>query len=75
LSNFTPGVEANVFKKSNLTQLYNDYYNDFQQIEGFVDSTFDSESWVNNDEELKIRNGFMPHIMGYKFITYLCPRG
>ncbi len=20
-----------------------------------------------------IRNGFMPHIMGYKFITYLCP--
>ena len=22
-----------------------------------------------------IRNGFMPHIMGYKFITYLCPWG
>ncbi len=20
-----------------------------------------------------IRNGFMPHIMGYKFIAYLCP--
>ncbi len=20
-----------------------------------------------------IRNGFMPHIMGYKFVTYLCP--
>jgi hypothetical protein len=22
---------------------------------------------------VSIRNGFMPHIMGYKFITYLCP--
>jgi hypothetical protein len=22
-----------------------------------------------------IRNGFMPHIMGYKFIAYLCPWG
>jgi hypothetical protein len=25
------------------------------------------------DSSLYIRNGFMPHIMGYKFITYLCP--
>ncbi len=24
---------------------------------------------------LHIRNGFMPHIMGYKFITYLCQWG
>jgi hypothetical protein len=24
-----------------------------KQIEGYVDSTFDSDSWVNNDEELK----------------------
>ncbi len=53
LSNFTPGVETNVLQQSNLTQLYKDEYKDFQQIEGFVDSTFDSESWVSNNEELK----------------------
>jgi hypothetical protein len=53
LSNFTPGVETNVFQQSNLTQSYKDEYDDFQQIEGFVDSTFDSDSWVNNNEELK----------------------
>jgi hypothetical protein len=53
LSNFTPGVETNVFQQSNLTQLYNDEYEDFQQIEGFDDSTFDSDSWVNNYNELK----------------------
>ena len=52
-SNFTPGVETNVFQQSNLTQSYKDEYDDLQQIEGFVDSTFDSDSWVNNDEELK----------------------
>jgi hypothetical protein len=43
----------NVFQQSNLTQSYKDEYEDFQQIEGFVDSTFDSDSWVYNDEELK----------------------
>ncbi len=53
LSNFTPGVESNVFQQSKLTQSYEDEYDDFQQIEGFVDSTFDSDSFVNNDEELK----------------------
>jgi hypothetical protein len=53
LSNFTPGVETNVFQQSNLTQLYEDEYEDIQQIDDFVDSTFDSDSWVNNDEELK----------------------
>jgi hypothetical protein len=53
LSNFTPGVETNVFQQSNLTQLYRDEYEDIQRIEDFVDSTFDSDSWVNNDEELK----------------------
>jgi hypothetical protein len=53
LSNFTPGVETNVFQQSNLTQSYKDEYEDFQQIEGFVDSTFDSDSWVNNNKELK----------------------
>ncbi len=40
LSNFTPGVETNVFQQSNLTQSYEDEYEDFQQIERFVDSTF-----------------------------------
>jgi hypothetical protein len=53
LSNFTPGIETHVFQQSNLTQSYEDGYNDFQQIDGYVDSTFDSDSWVNNDEEFK----------------------
>jgi hypothetical protein len=33
LSNFTPGVETNVFQQSNLTQSYKDEYEDIQQIE------------------------------------------
>jgi hypothetical protein len=53
LSNFTPGVETNVLQQSNLTQSYKDEYDDFQQRDGFVDSTIDSDSWVNNDEELE----------------------
>ncbi len=53
MSNFTPGVETNVCQQSNLTQLYEDEYEDIQQREDFVASTFDSDSWVNNDEELK----------------------
>jgi hypothetical protein len=53
LSNFTPGVKTNVFQQFNLTQSYEDGYNDLQQIDSYVDSTFDSDSWVNNDEELK----------------------
>jgi hypothetical protein len=53
LSNFTPGVETNVFQHSNLTLLYMDEYEDIQQIEDFVASTFDSDSWVNEDEKLK----------------------
>jgi hypothetical protein len=36
-----------------LTQSYKDEYEDIQQIDDFVDSTFDSDSWVNNNEELK----------------------
>jgi hypothetical protein len=51
LSNFTPGVETHVFQQSKLTQSYEDEYDDFQQIEGYVDSIFDSDSWVNKDEE------------------------
>ncbi len=53
LSNFTPEVENNVFQQSSLTQLYEDEYEDIQQINDFVASTFDSDSWVNNDEEWK----------------------
>jgi hypothetical protein len=53
LSNFPSGVETNVFQQSNLTQLHKDEYEDIQQIEDFVDSTFDSDSWVNSDDELK----------------------
>jgi hypothetical protein len=53
LSNFTPGVETNVFQHSNLTLSYMDEYEDTQQIEDFVASTFDSDSWVIKDEELK----------------------
>jgi hypothetical protein len=53
LSNFTPGVETTVFQQSNLTQLNKGEYEDIEQIEDFVASTFDSDSWVNNNEELK----------------------
>ncbi len=42
-----------MFQQSNLTQSYDDEYDDFHQIEGYVDSNFDSDSWVNNIEELK----------------------
>jgi hypothetical protein len=35
LSNFTPGVETNVFQQSNLTQSYEDKYEDVEQIEDF----------------------------------------
>jgi hypothetical protein len=31
LSNFTPGVETNAFQQSNLTQLYEDEYEDIQK--------------------------------------------
>jgi hypothetical protein len=44
LSNFTPGVETNVFQQSNLDQSYEDQYEDIQQIEDVVASTFDSDS-------------------------------
>jgi hypothetical protein len=42
-----------VFQQSNLNQSYEDEYEDIEQIEDFVASTFDSDSWVNNNEELK----------------------
>ncbi len=42
-----------MFQQSDLTQLYKDEYEDIQQIEDFVASAVDSDSWVINDEELK----------------------
>jgi hypothetical protein len=41
-----------VFQQTNLTQSYKDEYEDIQQREDFADTTFDSDSWINNDEEL-----------------------
>ncbi len=46
-------LKQKVFQQSNLTQSYEDEYEDIQQIDDFVASTFDSDSWVNNNEELK----------------------
>jgi hypothetical protein len=40
-----------MFQQSNLTQLYEDEYEGIQQIEDFVASTFDSDNWVNNNEQ------------------------
>ncbi len=42
-----------MFQQSNLTQSYENEYEDIQQMDDFVASTFDSDSWVNNNEELK----------------------
>jgi hypothetical protein len=53
LSNFTPGVETTLLQQSNLNQSYEDVHEGIELIEDFVASTFDSDSWVNNDEELK----------------------
>jgi hypothetical protein len=35
LSNFTPGAESNVFQQSNLTQLYEDGYEETEQKDKF----------------------------------------
>jgi hypothetical protein len=53
LSNFTPGVETTVLQKSKLNQSYEDEYDDTEQKDDYVPSIFDSDSWVNNDEEFK----------------------
>jgi hypothetical protein len=53
LSNFTPGVETTVLQQSNLNQSYKDEYEDVEQKDDYVASNFDSDGWVNNDEELK----------------------
>jgi hypothetical protein len=49
LSNFSHGVETTALQQSNLNQSYEDEYENIEQIEDFVASTFDSD----NNEELK----------------------
>jgi hypothetical protein len=53
LSNFFHGDETNVFNQSNKTQSHEYEYDDYQQIDGYVDSNFYSDSRVNYNEELK----------------------
>jgi hypothetical protein len=53
LSNYTPGVELNVLQQSNLNESYKDEYEDIEQIEDFVASTFDSDSWVTMMKNLR----------------------
>ncbi len=53
LSNLTPGVQTNLLQHSNLNQPHEDDYEEIEQIVDFVASTFDSDSWFDNDEELK----------------------
>jgi hypothetical protein len=36
-----------------MNQSYKDKYDNTEQIEDYVTSPFDSDSWVNNDEEFK----------------------
>jgi hypothetical protein len=42
-----------VLQHSNLNQSHEDDYEEIEQIVDFVASTFDSDSWFDNDEELK----------------------
>jgi hypothetical protein len=53
LSNITPAVQPKVIHQFNLTQSYDDDNCAFQQIESSADSNFDSESWVNSNEDSK----------------------
>jgi hypothetical protein len=50
LSNFTSGVLMTVFQQSNLNQSDKDEY---EKKDDYFASNFDSDSWENNDEELK----------------------
>ncbi len=42
-----------MLQHSNLNQSHEGEYEDTEQIEDVDASTFDSDSWANNDEELK----------------------
>jgi hypothetical protein len=53
LSNFTPEVLTTVFQQSNLNQSDEDEYEEAEQKDDYFASNFDSNSWENNDEELK----------------------
>jgi hypothetical protein len=53
LSNFTPEVFTTVLQQSNLNQLDEDEFEETEQKDDYFASNFDSDSWENNDEELK----------------------
>jgi hypothetical protein len=53
LSNFTPQVESKVFNQLNKTQSYEYEYDDYDQMDGDLDSNFYSQSLAKNNEELK----------------------
>jgi hypothetical protein len=42
-----------VFQQSNLNQSEEDDYKEIEQKDDYFASNFDSDSWENNDEELK----------------------
>jgi hypothetical protein len=53
LLNFTLEVLTTVFQQSNLNQSDKDEYEETEQKDNYFASNFDSDSWENNDEELK----------------------
>jgi hypothetical protein len=53
LSILTPEVLTAVFQQSCLNQSDKDDYKETEQKDDYFTSNFDSDSWENNDEELK----------------------
>ncbi len=53
LSIVTPELLTTVFQQSNLNQSEEDDYKEIEQKDDYFASNFDSDSWENNDEELK----------------------
>jgi hypothetical protein len=53
LSNFTPEVDTTVLQQSNFSQSDDDEYEETEHKDDYFASNFDSDSWENNDEELK----------------------
>ncbi len=53
LSIVTPEVLTTVFQQSYLNQSDKDDYKETDQKDDYFVSNFDSDSWENNDEELK----------------------
>ncbi len=53
LSIVTPEVLTSVFQQLNLNQSDEDDYKETEQNDDYLASNFDSDSWENDDEELK----------------------